>query len=112
MVEGPSNGGNGSRTGIKVLAVDDEPSILRVIERVLRPRGFDVECCPDGLDAIRRVENGHFEAIVSDISMPGVSGIELLRRVRDHDLDVPVILVTGAPALGTAVKAVEYGAFR
>lgn len=50
--------------------------------------------------------------IVSDISMPGMTGIEFLRAVRAHDLDVPVILMTGAPDVESAVSAVEHGAFR
>src|SRR5688572_20279668 len=108
MADARKNGGS----GLHVLAVDDEPAILRVIERCLRSRGFVVECCRDGLEAIRQLQGARFEAIISDISMPGMGGIELLRRVREHDLDVPVILVTGVPALGTAVKAIEYGAFR
>ena len=53
-----------------------------------------------------------YDTIVSDISMPGMDGLELLRAVRAHDLDVPVVLVTGDPALATAMRALEYGAFR
>jgi EAL domain-containing protein (putative c-di-GMP-specific phosphodiesterase class I)/ActR/RegA family two-component response regulator len=107
-----ATGSKGSGSAGRALVVDDEPAILRVIERVLSARGYAVECCTDGVEAIRRLEAAGFDTIISDISMPGIGGIELLRRVREHDLDVPVILITGAPAIGTAVKAVEYGAFR
>jgi EAL domain-containing protein (putative c-di-GMP-specific phosphodiesterase class I)/CheY-like chemotaxis protein len=96
----------------RVLVVDDEPPILRIVDRVLAARGCVTVCCQDGLDAARRLDSSDFDVVISDISMPGMSGIELLRKVREHDLDVPVILMTGAPALGTAVKAVEFGAFR
>jgi EAL domain-containing protein (putative c-di-GMP-specific phosphodiesterase class I)/CheY-like chemotaxis protein len=96
----------------RVLVVDDEPPILRIVDRVLTARGCDTTCCHDGLDAAKRLDLSDFDVVISDISMPGMSGIELLRKVREHDLDVPVILMTGAPAIGTAVKAVEFGAFR
>jgi EAL domain-containing protein (putative c-di-GMP-specific phosphodiesterase class I) len=96
----------------RVLVVDDEPPILRIVDRVLATRGCVTVCCQDGLDAARRLDSSDFDVVISDISMPGMSGIELLRKVREHDLDVPVILMTGAPAIGTAVKAVEFGAFR
>lgn len=53
-----------------------------------------------------------FEVVVSDIPMPEMDGLALLRAIREHDLDVPVALMTGSPALETAIKAVEHGAFR
>ncbi len=53
-----------------------------------------------------------FDAIVTDMLMPGTNGIDLLRRIRDVDLDVPVIVLTGSPSLEDAVSAVQYGAFR
>jgi EAL domain-containing protein (putative c-di-GMP-specific phosphodiesterase class I) len=58
------------------------------------------------------LSHGAYDVVVSDIGLPGASGIELLRKVRQHDLDVPVILVTGAPELDSAIAALEYGAFR
>jgi EAL domain-containing protein (putative c-di-GMP-specific phosphodiesterase class I) len=55
---------------------------------------------------------GEYDAMVSDVRMPGMSGLKLLRTVREHDLDLPVILVTGNPDLASATEAVEYGAFQ
>ena len=54
----------------------------------------------------------HFDAIVSDIAMPDMDGLALLRAIRETDLDVPMIFMTGSPALETAMEAIEYGAFR
>ena len=71
-----------------------------------------VETASNGKEAAERVKAGSFDVIVSDISMPEMTGIEFLRAVRAHDLDVPVILMTGEPGLESAVRAVEYGAFR
>jgi len=61
---------------------------------------------------VRALESGSFDVILSDIDMPGMSGIQLLERVRTRDLDVPVILITGDPAIETAIKAMEQGALR
>lgn len=94
-----------------VLVVDDDPTMLRSLERPLVELGFDVVTARDGAQAVERVSERGFDVIVSDIGMPGMDGIQLLREIREHDLHVPVVLVTGAPAVSTAVQALEYGAF-
>jgi EAL domain-containing protein (putative c-di-GMP-specific phosphodiesterase class I)/ActR/RegA family two-component response regulator len=100
-----------TEAGGKVLLVDDDPTLVKSMARALRAKGYDVVSAHNGEDAVRYVTEGEFDAIISDIAMPGMDGIQLLREVRDHDLYVPVILMTGEPAVSTAVKAVEYGAF-
>ena len=86
--------------------------LLRGLARVLSRAGFDVTTVSDGRQAADLLTSQEFDAIVSDISMPGMNGIQLLRAARERDLDVPVLLVTGAPAVETAVEALEYGAFQ
>ena len=95
----------------RVLVVDDDLAVLRSFARVLRGKGFDANTAPSGEAALELIEDSEYDVIISDISMPGMSGMQLLQRVRGHDLDVPVILVTGEPAVSTAVQALEYGAF-
>lgn len=95
-----------------VLVVDDEPSLLAAYSRSIAAAGFTVSQAKDGRQAMVEVASKRFDAIVSDISMPELDGMGLLRAVREHDLDVPVVLVTGSPDLETAVMAVEYGALR
>ena len=94
-----------------VLLVDDEPTLLRGISRVLSERGYNVICECDGDSALSTFRSREFDVIVTDIAMPNMDGIQLLRQLREHDADVPVVLITGAPAVDTAVKALEYGAF-
>ncbi len=105
---------SGERTdGVKasVLVVDDDPDVLRGVVRLLRSQGYSVTSASNGADAARSLLGRSFDVIVSDIKMPGMDGIQLLREVREHDLHVPVVLVTGEPAVSTAVQALEYGAF-
>jgi EAL domain-containing protein (putative c-di-GMP-specific phosphodiesterase class I) len=94
------------------LLVDDEPAALRGFERTLRGAGYQVETFVSALQAIERVAAGGVHVVVSDISMPEMSGVELLRTIRQHDADLPVVLVTGIPAIESATDAVEYGAFK
>jgi EAL domain-containing protein (putative c-di-GMP-specific phosphodiesterase class I)/ActR/RegA family two-component response regulator len=100
------------KAGPRVLVVDDDAAIIDVFSRVLSSAGYDVVRAGDGQEAQRYIDTSSFEVIVSDISMPGMNGVELLRAVRRHDADVPVILVTGEPDVHTAIQAVEYGALR
>ncbi len=101
---GPSRG--------RILVVDDEESLLRAIGRKLKSIGYDVYLEGDGAKAVALLDERTFDAIFSDIDMPKMSGIELLQTVRQRDLDVPVVLMTGNPDLRTAVAAVEHGAIQ
>jgi EAL domain-containing protein (putative c-di-GMP-specific phosphodiesterase class I) len=95
-----------------VLLLDDDLSILKTYSRVLENAGFTVVRRSSGVDVGRVLSHGNFHAVVSDISMPGVDGTEVLRMVREHDPDLPVILMTGVGDLRSAVKAVELKAMR
>jgi EAL domain-containing protein (putative c-di-GMP-specific phosphodiesterase class I) len=95
-----------------VLVVDDDPGLRRVLERLLVRAGYQVTVARDGRAAIEAVMRHAFTVIVSDITMPGMSGVELLRAVRAYDLDVPVILMTGVPTIETAIEAVSLGALQ
>jgi EAL domain-containing protein (putative c-di-GMP-specific phosphodiesterase class I)/CheY-like chemotaxis protein len=97
---------------IRVLLVEDEPLVCRAYARVLGQAGFEVTTALDAEAALRSLHETEPNCMVSDIAMPGTDGVELLRRVRETDVDLPVILVTGFPDVQSAVKAVEYGAFR
>ncbi len=96
-----------------VLIVDDEPGILRAFKRTLEHAGYEVTTAERAEDALVLIRGGAaFDLILSDITMPGMDGIAMLRQVRSHDLDVPVILITGTPSVASAVDAVELGALK
>jgi EAL domain-containing protein (putative c-di-GMP-specific phosphodiesterase class I) len=97
---------------LRLLLVDDEPELKAICAEALKGIGFAVDTAADGLQAAQFVAANAYDVIVTDISMPGITGVEFLRRVRERDVDLPVILITGVPELASAVHAVEYGAFR
>jgi EAL domain-containing protein (putative c-di-GMP-specific phosphodiesterase class I)/ActR/RegA family two-component response regulator len=96
----------------RVLVVDDDIVLLRSYARMLASHGYRVETAISGEAAVVAVAAGPFDVILSDIDMPGMSGIELLKHVRRVDLDVPLVLITGNPSLETATQAIEQGALR
>ena len=95
-----------------VLIVDDEANITAVYARQLRKSGMTVEVATDAVAAAELCRSHTFDVLVSDVTMPRMTGLELLRSVREHDLDLPVVLMTGGPDVKDAIKAMEYGAFR
>ena len=108
MGHGPTNG-HPSR----VLIVDDDETVRMVVGRVLSKAGFKVDATCDALRALDALRSArHFDAIVTDLQMPRIDGIEFMRMIRRIDLDIPVIVLTGNPSLESAVSAVRYGAFR
>jgi EAL domain-containing protein (putative c-di-GMP-specific phosphodiesterase class I) len=94
----------------RILLADDEPAILRAYGRVLERAGFSVVTASDGEQAAAVLREGQLDAIVSDIMMPRMNGVQLLAAVRELDLDVPVILMTGGATLELAAEAVHFGA--
>lgn len=96
----------------RVLLVDDDPMILRAYAHVLERAGHPVVPAADGEEALAKVGDGGFDVVVTDIRMPGMGGLELLRALRERDVDAQVVLMTGAPELSTAMRAIEHGAVR
>ena len=94
----------------RVLVVDDESALRRVLGRSLTSHGHEVVEAASGQEAIECLGRGRFDVVVSDIQMRGLDGMQLLREVRSRDADLPVVLVTGAPDIRTAMEATEYGA--
>ncbi len=94
----------------RVLVIDDEPAVLRVLGLLLERNGFAVDSAADASIGLKHLESNTYHCVLSDIIMPGLSGLDFLRELRRHDLDVPVILMTAGPTLDSALDAIEYGA--
>ncbi len=95
-----------------MLLVEDDEVLLAGLARQLAVPGLRVVVANSGTAAVQALTLQPFDVMVSDIQMPGMSGLKLLRAVRECDMDLPVILMTGRPDLRGAAAAVEYGAFQ
>ena len=94
----------------KILIVDDEAVIRDGLKRILEGRLFSVETCSSGYAAIELLHKQDFDLIVTDLKMPGMSGIEVLKAVKALQPNVPVIMITGYATVDTAVEAIKNGA--
>jgi two-component system response regulator HydG len=95
----------------KILIVDDETAILDTLQILLRREGFEVTAAQSGREALAHLESGTPHVVLSDIRMPGVSGLDLLAAIRERDPELPVILMTAQASLQSAMQAVNQGAF-
>jgi two-component system nitrogen regulation response regulator NtrX len=95
----------------RVLVVDDEKSIRETLGRILGYEGYAVSDASEGKAALDMVGEGRFDAVMLDIKMPGMDGLEVLKRMREVDLDLPVIMISGHGTIATAVEAAKMGAF-
>jgi len=100
----PESGGN-------IFVVDDDRYVLESVSMLLRDAGFTVTAFSSGQDAIRKFVSEPVDLVLTDINMPGMTGIELLEKIRYLDSETPVLLMTAYADLDTAVKAIQKGAF-
>jgi len=94
-----------------ILVVDDEDSLRRVTQVKLQQAGYAVETAPSGERALEQLAHRHFELVLTDLRMPGMSGIDLLKRVREDYPETVVIVVTAFGTVETAVEAMKSGAY-
>ncbi len=95
----------------KVLVVDDEPDMVENCARILRRAGYQCLTATDPATALALVESDRPDLVLTDLKMPGIDGMELLRRARELDPALPVILVTAFATIESAVEAIKEGAF-
>jgi two-component system, NtrC family, response regulator HydG len=95
----------------KLLIAEDEEITLNNITDTLREEGYEVSTTRDGLDALKSMESGSFDVLITDIKMPGLSGLDLLSKVKERFTETEVIVVTGFGSIGSAVDAIKMGAY-
>lgn len=95
----------------RILVVDDDRRILDMVVLHLEDEGYGTRACSDGAEALEALASESFDLVLCDVRMPALDGITLVRRVKEIDPDLPVILVTGETVFDTAVRAVQHGAF-
>src|SRR4051812_9315231 len=95
---------------IKILIVDDEPAIREVLEMILQEWGYEVRLASDGAEAKEMVEAYDPDVVISDVVMPQLSGLDLLRCLKAGNPNRPVILVTAHASIDLAVESMKQGA--
>ncbi len=106
------SGGRSASGHRRVLIVEDDAELGRALKRGLDAAGYDATHVLRGGEAAELVMRHSFDAVLSDIQLPEVSGIDLLRMVRAYGVDIPVILMTANPSVETAVEAMDLGAVK
>jgi DNA-binding NtrC family response regulator len=95
---------------VRVLLVDDEEDFTAALSERMEERGLDVDVSDNGPDAIEKVRGKGFDAVVLDLAMPGMDGIETLKRLLGENPDLQVILLTGRATVRDGVNAMSAGA--
>lgn len=95
----------------RILVIDDEDIIRTSCSRTLSPEGYEVKAVKSGFDGFKLLEEEQFDLVLTDLKMPEIDGIEILRRIKGKWPSVEVIIITGYQTVDTAVKAIKLGAF-
>jgi len=95
----------------RVLVVDDEPGVRSALEAILADEGFEVTTVETGEEGLEALERGSFDALLLDVWLPGIDGLDTLRRLRELNHDVEVVMISGHGTIDTAVRATKFGAF-
>lgn len=97
--------------GMRLLVIDDDEGILEDIREALLPGGYDVVTETNPLNAIQRFVSEPFDVVISDIRMPEMNGIDVLKRVREHSPKCPVIIMTAYGDVETAIACINNHAY-
>ncbi|HEY3236979.1 MAG TPA: sigma-54 dependent transcriptional regulator, partial [Polyangiaceae bacterium] len=95
----------------QILVVDDEPNLRRVLSAQLARDGYEVQTAEDGQEALGILRDHHIDLVITDLRMPKLDGMELLRRALELDSELPVVMITAHGTVDNAVEALKTGAF-
>ena len=95
----------------RVLIVDDEDIVRVSCQRILVPEGYEVMSAGSATEGFAMLADGPIDVVLTDLKMPDIDGIEVLRRVKEEWPDTEVIVITGYQTINTAVQAIKLGAF-
>src|ERR1700756_246231 len=95
----------------QVLIVDDEPNLRKILSAQLSRDGYEVMTADDGEQGLAMLKDHHIDLVITDLKMPKVDGMTLLRKALEDDPELPVVLITAHGTIDTAVEALKSGAF-
>jgi len=95
---------------VKILVVEDDRTVGQYVRRGLEEHGYHADLVADGLEALRQVSGQHYDLVVLDLRLPGMTGLELLRTLRDRGQTVPILVLTAQDAVDFKVQALRAGA--
>ena len=95
----------------KILVVDDEKNIIKVVSMTLRESGYDIDTALSSEEAIEKFNHNPFDLVITDLKLPGKTGIDLLEYIKSREPDIPVIMITAFGTIENAVEAMKKGAF-
>jgi len=96
---------------VKILVVDDEIPVCKSISNALENEEYIIDTALSGEEALKKEEKNNYDVIITDLMMPGISGMDLLKEAVQKKPDIKVIMVTGYPSIKSAVQATKIGAF-
>ncbi|MBN2600425.1 MAG: response regulator [Candidatus Marinimicrobia bacterium] len=94
----------------RILIIDDEPNVCEFLAEYLEYKGFETKMCQSGKEALKYLESETFDAILLDLIMPEMNGLEVLEKIRLMKIMIPVIIVTGVKDKDVAEDAIKLGA--
>jgi DNA-binding NtrC family response regulator len=100
-----------NKESFRTLIVDDNREIRAILEEYLREEGYDAQGAGDGKEALKKHREAPFDLIITDLNMPGMTGIELIKELAIDGNTTEFIIITGYASLDTAIEAVKAGAF-
>lgn len=95
----------------KILVIDDEAIVRVSCERVLKPAGYEVVMTPKGSEALALLKQDKYDLVLTDLKMPDMDGLDVLKNIKSSWPDMIVIIITGYGTISTAVQAIKLGAF-
>lgn len=95
----------------KILVVDDELGIREACRRVLKGEGYAIDLAEDGNIGLQKVQDKSYDLLLVDLMMPGIGGLDLIKRVHDIDPEIIIVVITGYATIETAVEAIKRGAY-
>lgn len=93
----------------RVLVVDDDDSVRSAVAKALVQAQYDVDTAIDGLTALERLRAANYDLLITDLKMPGMDGLSVIREARREDPDIPIVIITGASTEASAIEAINLG---